>query len=548
MHRPSLFMLLSAPLLLSANAAFALSFTHVPDAGPKQPGLTVPNVLSPELIEVVRAQGSMPFENPSASSGHYGYRADGPMIPAPGDIQTKTHNIEATKTEPDKNTYLVLHKQTGADPRYDYGTHFVFQGHETGGIGYITRINLDADVAHRVTLLAEKDVKGVALPNFDGSTWDPWASRLLFTAELGNKGGVWQSTLDGKVEDISGALGRGGYEGIQNDGDGNVWIVEDVGGATGTVNKNSRRPNSFIYRFVPKDRSDLNKGGKLQALAVMSKRHSGVMLFNSPAADTDIKSDDVKDLHTYGLSFDTKWLTIHDTDVQGNAPFDALALAKGNATPFKRPENGVFRPGTGFGEFYFTETGDTNILTQIGAEYGGFGGLFKLAQSDPSTDSGTLSLFYLSDPAHSGFDNITFLTKNDLIVVEDAGDTLHAQRKALDSGYVFDVRRDYSDSKRTPVRFLAQGRDPSATIDSGYLSIADIGFQNDGDNEITGIHVSDGDPRTVGILGAKVPKPFQKGWRVFYTQQHGNNVTYELLLNSCKQSGDEQESDQGNGG
>ena len=34
------------------------------------------------------------------------------------------------------------------------------------------------------------------------------------------------------------------------------------------------------------------------------------------------------------------------------------------------------------------------------------------------------------------------------------------------------------------------------------------GFSNDGDNEITGIHVSDGDPTTGGILGAKEPKPF----------------------------------------
>jgi hypothetical protein len=29
-----------------------------------------------------------------------------------------------------------------------------------------------------------------------------------------------------------------------------------------------------------------------------------------------------------------------------------------------------------------------------------------------------------------------------------------------------------------------------------------------GDNEITGIHVSDGDPSSAGILGAKLPRPF----------------------------------------
>ena len=96
-------------------------------------------------------------------------------------------NAEATKTEPDKNTYLVLYGQRGADPSYDYGTHFLFQGHENGagGKGYITRINLDADVAHRVTLMATKDDLGNPLPAFDGSTWYLWAQRLLFTREAG---------------------------------------------------------------------------------------------------------------------------------------------------------------------------------------------------------------------------------------------------------------------------------------------------------------------------------------------------------------------------
>jgi hypothetical protein len=55
------------------------------------------------------------------------------------------------------------------------------------------------------------------------------------------------------------------------------------------------------------------------------------------------------------------------------------------------------------------------------------------------------------------------------------------------------------------------------------------GFQNEGDNEITGFHVSNGDPSVGGILGAQSPKPFKNGWRVFYTQQHGDNFTWEIL-------------------
>src|SRR5215831_11050410 len=228
-----------ATLMMVSVATAEVGLQGVPHANAKVSGFAPPNVLSPELTEAIVAQGSMPLEHGTADFVFYGYNGDGPMLPAPGDIQAPGHNVEATKTEPDKNTYLVLAGQHGPDPDYNYGTHFLFQGHESGPgspkRGYITRINLDADGAHRVTLLASTDVAGNPLPVFDGSTWNPWAQRLLFTAENGSNGGVWQATVDfpSTVEDISGALGRSGYEGIQNDSDGNLWIAEDVGGSFG---------------------------------------------------------------------------------------------------------------------------------------------------------------------------------------------------------------------------------------------------------------------------------------------------------------------------
>jgi hypothetical protein len=304
-----------ATLVAFSGAKAALGLQGVAQANSKIVGLAVPNVLSPELTEVVVAQGSTPLENGITDFLFYGYNGDGPMLPAPGDIQAPGHNVEATKTEPDKNTYLVLAGQDGADPQYNYGTHFLFQGHESGigspEQGYITRINLDADGAHRVTLMAYKDVHGNSLPVFDGSTWDPWAQRLLFTAEISGSGGVWQATLDypSLVEDISGALGHGSYEGIQNDADGNLWIVEDAGGVNGNVGANlshAKQPNSFIYRFVPKDPRDL-KAGKLQALQVFSLAQPGQpIVFHAGQADADILSQDVLDLHTYGKVFQTK--------------------------------------------------------------------------------------------------------------------------------------------------------------------------------------------------------------------------------------------------
>ena len=59
------------------------------------------------------------------------------------------------------------------------------------------------------------------------------------------------------------------------------------------------------------------------------------------------------------------------------------------------------------------------------------------------------------------------------------------------------------------------------------LDAATAGFQNDGDNETTGIHVSNGDPSVSGLLGTAVPNG--GAWRWFFTQQHGRNQVFEIL-------------------
>ena len=503
-----------------------MSLTGVPAANQKVEGVVAPDVLSPELAQIAVAQGATKLENGTPAVPYYGYNGDKPnLVPLP-----TAPTVEAHKTEPDKNTYLVFKNSLpGADPHYDYGTHFLFQGHESGAPGYITRINLDADAAHRVTLLATTatlDGSPADLPDFDGSTWDPFAQRLLFTAELGASGGVWQSDLSvpAKAEDISGVTGRGSYEGVQNDNRGNVYLVEDSGGKAGPTTPNSKQPNSFVYRVVPVDPMDLTRGGKLQVLQVQS---GGVPITFSPTAnDADILGQAIADLHTYGKTFTTTWVTIHNTATDGAVPFDANALAKtSKGTAFKRPENGVFAPDGKFRDFYFTETGDTNATTEAGAEHGGFGAILHLTQN-PRSDTGTLTMLYRGDVTHTGLDNISFVGRTQLVAVEDAGDLLHTQRNALDSGYLFDTTVNYAAGDQ-PTRVLAQGRDASATIDSACGAACG----NDGDNEITGIHTSDGDPGKNGILGAATPRPFQNGWRIFYTRQHGDNVTFEVIPN-----------------
>ncbi len=527
--------------LLLTTALVALSFSAKADPLKLTAVSIFPaeDTLSPDLVQKPVAEGAFKLENPSKYLAYYGYGADGPLVPAKGAVPAKGKTIEATKTEPDKNTYLVLDGATGPHKGYKYGTHFLFQGHENGpkdenGVsrGGLTRINLDADQAHRVTLMADADVDGKPLPLIDGSAWDPFAKVLLLTSETGSNGGVWSATVDfpSKVVDLSGYTGRAAYEGVQLDSDGNLWLVEDTGGSGGNVTKNAKQPNSFVYRFVPKKKEDLSAGGKLQVLQA-TDAYGNPIVFHDGQANDDILSPAQKLLYGYGNELRTRWITIHDSEADGNKPFDASAAAKAaGGTPMKRPENGQFRPGSGFKEFYFTATGDTNAKTEAGAEYGGFGGVFSITQSAPSADKGRLTLIYRGDVAHTGFDNLTFLDDKQLLIVEDAGDKLHGQRNAYDAGYVIDVTADYT--KADPIRFLALSHDDMAAIDSTFLGKE--GFQNDGDNEITGIHVSDGDPTVAGLIGTKVPTPFEKGWRLFYTRQHGRNITFEVTQAKAK--------------
>jgi len=157
--------------------------SDVPTANTKAIGVSPVSRLSAELKQFVVAQGATPLENPQGIVTHYGYEND---VASPGDptqplmVPVVGTTGEAQKTEPDKNTYLVFRDGlAGADPHYDYGTEFLFQGHEGAATvagakqGLITRINLDADAAHRVTLLATKDVDGNDLKTIDGSSWEP---------------------------------------------------------------------------------------------------------------------------------------------------------------------------------------------------------------------------------------------------------------------------------------------------------------------------------------------------------------------------------------
>src|SRR2546430_1254168 len=319
-----------------------------------------------------------------------------------------------------------------------------------------------------------------------------------------------------------------GYEGIHPDDQGNILLIEDVGGTKVNVDPNdsnspkaARQPNSFVYRFVPYDKSNLSKGGKLQALQVSIDGKPVVFNANDPVGDTFALGQ--LQLHTPGTSYPVQWVTVHDTAVDGTTAFDANAAAKAAlATPFKRPENAQFAPGANFLTFFFDPTGDTNAdsgNTPELAARGAWGSIFRVdLNSDRNT--GLISILVLGDADHSSFDNLTFADANTLLAAEDRGDTLHLQLNKLDSVWAFFI--DGSPA----LRFVALGRDTQSEIDAAFLDAGTSGYQNEGDQEPTGLHVSVGSTSASAMPGtiANLENP-----RAFLTRQHGENVVWEII-------------------
>jgi hypothetical protein len=543
-----------------AAVAVAQIISGVPNANPRSG--SPPNVVANGFALQRVVNGNDALENPAGIFSRYGYLDD----------STLQADAQPTKTEPDQNTYLVTKRSPGGPTAgYDYGHRFLIQGHEvftpsgaTFNRAYFTRVNLDVqDPAHRVTLLnpLPSDATDSGVRSIDGSTYDPFTGQLLFTAEAGNLGGVfgqalkWSGTTAPPVANYDGSMGKAGYEGIHNDKLGNLVIVEDVGGGNVTPT-GVKQPNSFVYRFKPTHAGDLTQG-KLQVLQV-SVDGTPITFHNTltdgaPAALADALGEPIRALHS-GSPQQAKWVTIHDTAVDGTAAFDANAAAKAGGvgananpankgTPLKRPENAKFAPGTDFRSLVITETGDTSKTAgdEAGAaERGAWGALLRVDLAKAGADAGTIKAVVVGDQAHASFDNVTFLDRKTALVGEDRGETLHQQANALDSLWSFDITKPLDQINADAKRLIALGRDPEATGDTGLREPPPARTHNDGDNEVTGIHVSDGSTSPSGILGAELPFDAGVGrspWRIFVTGQHGANITYEIIATAKKKHG-----------
>src|SRR5215471_15362414 len=293
MRLPSTLGLVSLLTLMAASA-----FADTDGVGRIEDGVPAANAatgspatqIDPDFKTRVIATGNDPLENPSGVFIKFGMLSDG------------------TRTEPDQNTYLVLdHNPGGPTAGFNYGRHFLFQGHENGGgQAYITRINLDVnDPAHRITLLTPGDVNGTTgFSAIDGGTFNPFTKTLLFTQETSSAGNgtgkVIQVTLNWPptINTLENFLGLGGYEGVRNDDEGNIYLIEDIGGTRpGGLGANNvplnaaAQPNSFVYRYVPNNPNRIEDGGKLQALQVIIDGTPIVFGGTTPAAvDADIAS------------------------------------------------------------------------------------------------------------------------------------------------------------------------------------------------------------------------------------------------------------------
>ena len=179
-----------------------------------------------------------------------------------------------------------------------------------------------------------------------------------------------------------------------------------VGGKAGSTTPNSKQPNSFVYRLEPTDRTDLTKGGRLQVLQVIDGNGSPIV-FSSPANDADILGQDIADLHTYGKTFTTRWVTIHDTRRRQHAVRRERAAKAAGGTAFKRPENGCSHRTAASA----TSTSPRPVTPMPTPRQAPRTAVSARSCSCPRTptDTGHLTMLFRGDVAHTGLDNISFV-------------------------------------------------------------------------------------------------------------------------------------------
>jgi secreted PhoX family phosphatase len=232
-------------------------------------------------------------------------------------------------------------------------------------------------------------------------TWITCEEPEFLTEGRGKKHG-WCFEVDSQVEGgvqepipLRG-LGRFRHEAVAVDPEtGIVYLTED-------------RHEGLFYRFVPKEKGNLQAGGRLQALAM-----KGI-------ASGDSRNWEKRSLRE-GQVVGVEWIDVTDTD----SPRDDLRIrgAEAGATVFARGEGCWW----GEGEVWF-------CCTNGGPELRG-----QLFRFRPAKNGGELELFLepdKSDLLRNG-DNLTIAKNGDVIIAEDRGDDQCSLRGVTQEGRIY---------------------------------------------------------------------------------------------------------------
>ncbi|MGJ8726275.1 MAG: alkaline phosphatase PhoX [Roseibacillus sp.] len=213
---------------------------------------------------------------------------------------------------------------------------------------------------------------------------------------------------------------------------------------TGVVFLTEDRHEGLFYRFVPRVKGDLSRGGKLQALALWGQRRSDSRNWRGKTMEE-------------GKAVKMKWIDLEDTD----SPKDDLRIrgARAGATVFARGEGCWW----GDGEVWF-------CCTNGGPEKRGQ--LFRLT---PKGDGGELELFLQPRKSEllTNGDNLTVASNGDIIIAEDRGDDRCSLRGVTAEGKVYTLATNRMNaSELAGVCFSPDGETLFVNIQNPGLTLA----------------------------------------------------------------------------
>jgi secreted PhoX family phosphatase len=223
---------------------------------------------------------------------------------------------------------------------------------------------------------------------------------------------------------------------------------------TGIVYQTEDRGDSLIYRFIPKEKGKLQKGGTLQALAIKGQK----------SLDT---RNWTEALVKVGNALDVEWISLSDV----NSPGDDLRLtgyAQGAAL-FARGEGMWF----GKNEVYFA---CTNGGIKKSGQVFKYIPSTKEGTSDEGMSPGKLILF--AEPNNTEIlkycDNLTVSPWGDIILVEDSPDSYI--RGITPEGKIYNIGRNIgSSSELAGACFSPSGKTFFVNIQQQGLTMAITG-------------------------------------------------------------------------